>query len=772
MSTTAPFQLGLIRRSNLMDKGKGLADELSNEESIDYLGNEEVPNEDNSRDEEVPDEFPNSEDENDVPKSSSTVRGPTKNSGRMRMSGGKLVVRYNGLGVPVGPEATELASFIGLLGRTSILDINQEWRKITPDLKSRLWEFIKERFIVHPNSKKQVFQALGSAFRNFKYLLTTKYILPHKHNRKRLKRPPFQYSHIPQNVWDKFVNSRLSTEFERIRRQQQNKRANNKWNHRLSRKGYAGLLDEICSETGLVETEVDRSVAWKRARKMKNGEYDPDVDSVVKKIDVLEEKAKKGEFKADARNDILARSIGRPATSGHMQGVGKFISPKMYFDTPNNSFQMRQERLNILERLDKQEAELSDLKKKIKKQPRHSDVGSSNFPLDEQTIEDEAEEMTARNEDKSIGMTRNGSPAKKKHETLTKKRQSPRKRNESPKKQVTADCPGDKPETPTKRQSPRKKQESPKQQVMKKRQSPRKKKESPMKPHKKPRMTLDCPRDKPCSPKKKTSPKKPQEKPLSRRRTRNYHIVHMNRVPGLVIFANLCEKKLAQMGYYVPYQLDEEVYKHPTKAHIGLDECQALISMKELGANHMHLYIAMLHAHMANDIVGRPFGFIHTGLVSSAHDKDAFATRVKRAQFIAERLNKANKGQMIFMPYNHGFHWVLIVIDMTTKQAFYLDSTNNDLGDDSDLKDIVTNGISMHVAVTGKKRVKPQITKVLSPNQPGSTECGYYVLRFMKDIIADPSLLLHDFKGKCEYTQSELDEVRLEYASFVSKLIV
>ncbi|GAY67668.1 hypothetical protein CUMW_258450 [Citrus unshiu] len=290
-----------------MDKGKGLADELSNKESIDYSSNEEVPDEENSRDEEVPDEFPNSEDENDISKSSSTVRGPIKNSGRIRMSGRKLVVRYNGLGVPVVPEATELASFIVLLGRTSIPNINQEWRKVIPYLKSRLWEFIKERFIVHPNSKKQVFQALGNAFINFKYLLTTKYILPHKHNCKRLKRPPFQYSHIPQNVWDKFVNSRLSTEFE-------------------------------CSKTGLVETEVNRSVAWKCVRKMKNGEYDPDVDSVVKKIDALEEKAKKGEFKADARNDILARSIERPATSGHIQGVGKFISPKMYFDTPNNSF--------------------------------------------------------------------------------------------------------------------------------------------------------------------------------------------------------------------------------------------------------------------------------------------------------------------------------------------------------------------------------------------------------------------------------------------------
>ena len=91
-----------------------------------------------------------------------------------------------------------------------------------------------------------------------------------------------------------------------------------------------------------------------------------------------------------------------------------------------------------------------------------------------------------------------------------------------------------------------------------KKQSPRKKKESPVKPHKKLRMTLDCPGDKPYSPKKKTSPKKPQEKPLSRRRTRNYHTVHMNRVIGIVIFGNLCEKNLAQMGYYVPYQGDED----------------------------------------------------------------------------------------------------------------------------------------------------------------------------------------------------------------------
>ena len=80
--------------------------------------------------------------------------------------------------------------------------------------------------------------------------------------------------------------------------------------------------------------------------------------------------------------------------------LGNLYRLRCTLSPPNNSFQMRQERLNILERLDKQEVELSDLKKKIKKQPRHSDVGSSNFPLDEQTIKDEAKEMIACNKDK------------------------------------------------------------------------------------------------------------------------------------------------------------------------------------------------------------------------------------------------------------------------------------------------------------------------------------------------------------------------------------
>ncbi|CAL2229796.1 unnamed protein product [Prunus armeniaca] len=60
-----------------------------------------------------------------------------------------------------------------------------------------------------------------------------------------------------------------------------------------------------------------------------------------------------------------------------------------------------------------------------------------------------------------------------------------------------------------------------------------------------------------------------------------------------------------------------------------------------------------------------------------------------------------------------------------------------------------------------------------TPRQPTNVECGYYVMRFMRDIIHDPALA---FKKKFDnkkkpvlYTQEHIDEVRLEWGEFVNK---
>ncbi|ONH95177.1 hypothetical protein PRUPE_7G055100 [Prunus persica] len=82
--------------------------------------------------------------------------------------------------------------------------------------------------------------------------------------------------------------------------------------------------------------------------------------------------------------------------------------------------------------------------------------------------------------------------------------------------------------------------------------------------------------------------------------------------------------------------------------------------------------------------------------------------------------------------------------------------------------------VAARLARAGRKNV---IWKTLSgtPKQPSNVECGYYVMRFMRDIIMDPSLGFENkyAKGNQEasYPQEAIDEVRNEWAEFVFQII-
>ncbi|VVA34902.1 PREDICTED: ubiquitin-like-specific, partial [Prunus dulcis] len=130
-------------------------------------------------------------------------------------------------------------------------------------------------------------------------------------------------------------------------------------------------------------------------------------------------------------------------------------------------------------------------------------------------------------------------------------------------------------------------------------------------------------------------------------------------------------------------------------------------------------------------------GFIDPATVSANS-----GTIADRSRLVAARLQKTDGEQIFMMPYNPGRHWILLIVRAKRETAYFLDPLPGNRVVDEEAKNIVNSAIKIynfHIARAGRKAV---IWKTLSgtPKQPNSVECGYYVMRFMRDIIMDPSL--------------------------------
>ncbi|XP_010652578.3 uncharacterized protein LOC104879870 [Vitis vinifera] len=173
---------------------------------------------------------------------------------------------------------------------------------------------------------------MGKCFRSFKNLLTVKYILPFEDQPELLKRPPIQYTFIEDEDWTIFVKDRLSDNFKEYREIQKERRKRNIYNHHLSRKGYAGLEEEMMVASGSTET-IDRSILWKKAREKKDDTFDEVAIPVIEKIDKLLKESQENGRSVSGSNDILVEALGTPEYSGRVRAKGKHYTPRQYFNS-------------------------------------------------------------------------------------------------------------------------------------------------------------------------------------------------------------------------------------------------------------------------------------------------------------------------------------------------------------------------------------------------------------------------------------------------------
>ncbi|VVA40919.1 PREDICTED: hydroxyproline-rich glyco, partial [Prunus dulcis] len=190
---------------------------------------------------------------------------------------------YNKRGKGIGQAHSEMQSYIGVLARPRVPLVDMKWSQIPKDIKEQIWEADDMAFVVGQGGKNSVLSSAAKKWKDFKSTLTRHYILPYTNDKEKLSQPPETYKFIEKAQWDAFVASRLSKDFESVHSQHAQIREKLEYNHRLSRKGYAGLEDQL--EETMPGVEIDRSTLWKRARQDKHGNIpDPKVAEKAKLI--------------------------------------------------------------------------------------------------------------------------------------------------------------------------------------------------------------------------------------------------------------------------------------------------------------------------------------------------------------------------------------------------------------------------------------------------------------------------------------------------------
>ncbi|KAI5335281.1 hypothetical protein L3X38_025414 [Prunus dulcis] len=597
------------------------------------------------------------------------------------------IVEYNKRGKGIGQAHSEMQSYIGVLARSRVPLVDKKWSQIPNDIKEQIWEAVDMAFVVGQGGKNSVLSSVAKKWKDFKSTLTRHYILPYTNDKEKLSQPPETYKFIEKAQCDAFVASRLSKDFESVHSQHAQIREKLEYNHRLSRKGYAGLEDQL--EETMPGVEIDRSTLWKRARQDKHGNIpNPKVAEKAKLIDELQKQVSEGKVNVYGSNDVLTMALG-PEHPGRVRGVGSGISPRQYFNLP------KPQRVSFDDRLkDSLRVLLQEETKKMEAKAREEALRME--ARTKQLVEAEREHFLSQ----LSQLIPNFDPS------MLKPRIS-----QSPKNPMSdkASCSGGDVRS------------------------------------------LHFEDDTAKNGKHQEDEEKEEEKKDEEKEE---------------------EKEKEDEEKHDDKLLKLEVFGRERDTFLLPEDITQFAGMEEIGATVVAVYMRYLHDVLKQANMCSMVGFIDPATVSANS-----GTIADRSRLVAARLQKTDGEQIFMMPYNPGRHWILLIVRAKRETVYFLDPLPGHRVVDEEAKNIVNSAIKIYNSHIGRAGRKAVIWKTFSgtPKQPSSVECGYYVMRFMRDIIMDPSLAFENkyAKGNQEasYPQEAIDEVRNEWAEFVLKII-
>ncbi|KAH7838044.1 hypothetical protein Vadar_021409 [Vaccinium darrowii] len=221
------------------------------------------------------------------------------------------------------------------------------------------------------------------------------------------------------------------------------------------------------------------------------------------------------------------------------------------------------------------------------------------------------------------------------------------------------------------------------------------------------------------------------------------------------LFAIFVENTAKEDAMIIP--LEKDIFGEEVEAHLQKVDMGYICQMKEVSGTCIMLYIRQLYRGIKASNMDRRYVFVNPCLLSGRMVAENLKPRL-----LAKRLEDVKEDQLLLVPCNFGFHWVLCIIDLYSDSSpivYLMDSINKDFS--LSLKLMITTAFLIYDKAKGRRiPISPVLKVVECPKQPTNVECGFYVMKYMKDVIKEERILRSgNFKGKRTYTQAEIDEL-------------
>ncbi|KAL0541536.1 hypothetical protein IC582_021588 [Cucumis melo] len=193
-------------------------------------------------------------------------------------------------------------------------------------------------------------------------------------------------------------------------------------------------------------------------------------------------------------------------------------------------------------------------------------------------------------------------------------------------------------------------------------------------------------------------------------------------------------EKVMEKDSSINFSLPADLFGVSRKTSVLGEDIVDLCNMNEVKTFTLVAYMMYLYSSVSGSKENMQYVFVDPSLISSRN------TQESRIRNLCSRLMVSKPDQVVLAPFNPGGHWALLAINAYEDTVFYLDSL----------------------------RTTSKATTRYCSLQVGSTTCGYYAMKYMREIVNRGSIVISDsIDTRKSYSQAELDELRVELVEFL-----